>query len=361
MISILMPAYINSSEKQEWINEAVKSVQNQTLTDWELIIVDDASPYSINFDSNDERIKMVRTVNRSGPGLCRNDAAAIAKYDCLLPLDADDRLSDPDVLNIMFLTWEQNRDKIIYGDLQQLVEMDGVWREGKTFDLPEYSFEKILDLGGIIPVTAMHSFECHQKAGGWKGTLKNGLEDVEYWIAAGKAGFCGHRIPGVVLQYRKHLDSRSYLLRENRQESDMRNLIKELHKDVYEGRFPMGCCGGGRAYTPPTNGQQEQAVQPSFLASVPSNEKVWVEYTGKKSGSFGAVGRATGINYKIDGPGHKFEVHVQDLPIFQRQRGPGGQNVFVIGTVTPIIQKQSSEPIFKAQPPELTQILQLEG
>lgn len=123
----------------------------------------------------------------------------------------------------------------------------------------------------------------------------------------------------------------------------------------------MGCCGGGRAYTPPTNGQQEQAVQPSFLASVPSNEKVWVEYTGKKSGSFGAVGRATGINYKIDGPGHKFEVHVQDLPIFQRQRGPGGQNVFVIGAISPVAPKKSTEPAFKAQLPELAQILQLEG
>lgn len=358
MISLLMPAYINSTEKQEWINEAVKSVQSQTFTDWELVIVDDASPYSINLDLYDERIKIVRTVNRSGPSLCRNDAAAIAQFDCLLPLDADDLLADVDTLRNLFVIWKQNQDKIIYGDLQQLVEVEGIWREGKTFDLPEYTFEKVMDLGGIIPVTAMHSKVCHIKAGGWKGQLSQGLEDVEYWISAGKAGFCGLRVPGIVLKYRKHLESRSSLLRENRQEGDMRNLIKELHKDIYSGRYPMGCCGGGKTYVPPTNGQ-EQVVLPTMLNNVANDQKVWVEYNGQRAGSFGIVGQATGINYNIQGAKHKFEVHVRDLPIFQRQRGPGGQSVFIIGTPSPITAKKSNEPAFKAQEPELAQILEL--
>ena len=357
MISIIMAAHINSSIKQEWINEAIQSVRKQTFPNWELIIVDDASPFSINLAEPDERIKIVRTVNRSGPSLCRNDAVALSHYNCLLPLDADDKLADPEVLSLMFLVWEQNQNKIVYGDLEQLIEIDGQWREGKTFNLPEYTFDRVMELGGIIPVTAMHSKACHLAAGGWKSKLNNGLEDVEYWIAAGKAGFCGHRVRGVVLQYRKHLNSRSYLLRENRQEGDMRNLIKELHKDIYEGRYPMGCCGGGRPYTPPTN--KETVVQPSVLVDVANNEKVWVEYTGKKDGSFGVVGRATGINYKIDSPGHKFEVHVKDLGIFQKQRGPAGQNVFVVGASSPLVEKKQNEPAFKAPSPELAKIVEL--
>ncbi len=352
-----MPARIDSTKKQEWINEAVLSIQVQTFKNWELIIVDDASPYSINLEIPDERIKIVRTVNQAGPSLCRNNAASIAKFDCLLPLDADDKLHNPNVLNSLFLTWQEDKSRIVYGDLQQLLETDGIWLEGKSFDLPEYTFEKVLDLGGIIPVTAMHSKECHIKAGGWKSQLVNGLEDVEYWIAAGKAGFCGLRVPGIILQYRKHLDSRSYKLRENRQEDDARNLIKFIHKDVYEGRYPMGCCGGGRPYTPPNSGQIEQVVAPTMLMSVSQSEKVWVEYTGKKEGGFGVVGQMTSINYSIQGPGHKFEVHVKDLPIFQRQRGPGGQNVFVVGALKPQKTEISSNPPFVANEPELTQIL----
>lgn len=355
MISIVMPAHINSTLKQEWINEAVKSVYRQEFSEWELIIVDDASPFSINLEYYDERVRVVRTVNQSGPSLCRNDAVALANYECLFPLDSDDILPDPTILGKMFATWQENKDKIIYGDIQQLTEEDGHWAVGKTFNLPEYSFDKVLDLGGIIPVSAMHSKKCHTAAGGWKSQLQYGLEDVEYWISAGKAGFCGLRIPGIVLQYRKHFDSRSYLLRESKQEGDMRNLIKSLHADVYEGRYPMGCCGGGRPYTPPINGVPE--TNPTMLASVANDQKVWVEYTGKKSASFGIVGKATSINYSIQGPGHKFEVHVRDLDIFQRQRGPEG-NVFVIGAVPPSKVVNNAIPAYQAPTPELTQILQ---
>ena len=123
----------------------------------------------------------------------------------------------------------------------------------------------------------------------------------------------------------------------------------------------MGCCGGGRPYTPPTNGQVEQVVAPTMLMSVPEAEKVWVEYTGKKEGGFGVVGKMTNINYNIQGPGHKFEVHVKDLSIFQRQRGPAGQNVFVVGTPKPQKIEANSNPPFIAPQPELAQVFQLEG
>lgn len=359
MISIIMPALIDSAEKQEWLNEAIQSIQSQTFKDWELVIVDDSSPYSLPVDRSDSRIRIVKTVNRSGPSLCRNDAVALARYDCLFPLDSDDKLADPEILGHLFLVWEQNQKKIIYGDIQQLLYKDEVWRPGKVFDLPEYTFERVMDLNGIIPVSAMHSRECHMAAGGWKSKLGLGLEDVEYWIAAGKAGYCGYKIPGVVIQYRKHFSSRSYQLRENRNEGEMRNLIREMHADIYEGRFPMGCCGGGQAYVPPQNNNKQEA-QITTLDQVPSSSKVLVEYVGQRNGEFGIVGKTTNINYPINGKGHKFEVHVDDLAIFQRQRGPGGQNVFVIGATSPTIQKVSKEPSFIAQTPELTQILQLE-
>lgn len=361
MISILMPALIDSSEKQEWISEAVKSVQAQTFQDWELVIVDDASPYSINLEQPDERIRIVRTANRSGPSLCRNDAAALAKYDCLFPLDADDLLADPEVLSHLFLVWEQKQDQIIYGDLQQLEVVNGSWQHGRVFDLPEYTFEKIMDLNGIIPVSAMHSKACHEAAGGWKAKLNHGLEDVEYWIAAGKAGFCGYRLPGIVLKYRKHFSSRSYQVRENRQETDMRNLIREMHSDIYEGRFPMGCCGGGRAYVPPQNNKVQESA-PTTLDMVASNQKVWVEYAGGREGSFGVVGRNTNISYIVQGQGHKFEVHVLDLPIFQRQRGLGGKPAFLVGVPSPFPNEKkilTLEPAFKAPSPELAKILEL--
>lgn len=365
MLSILTPAYIDSIEKLEWLNEMVASVQSQILEDWELILMDDASPMAIALQVPDERIRQFRMTTRSGPALCRNTAAALARAEALLPIDADDALAGPDTLALMFSTWEKNKDKIIYGDLQRYEKLEGIWRKGRVFDLPEYTFERTLDLNGIMPITAMHSFECHQKAGGWKPELEAGLEDVEYWISAGKAGYCGQRIAEVVLLYRRHDTSRSSQLRQvNRRETEMRNLIRQKHIDVYEGRYPMGCCGGGAAYIPQeTTGQSASMVSlPSTLDQYPASEKIWVEYTGARQGSFGLVGPFTQISYTVDGPGHRLEVHINDLPKFRRS-GRGQDFNIGVGAPNGTAKKavDDGNPAYKATEPQLGQILQLDG
>ena len=60
MISIITTSYNYS----EYISETIKSVQAQTYSDWELIIVDDASTDNSveiirNFCQNDKRIKLI--------------------------------------------------------------------------------------------------------------------------------------------------------------------------------------------------------------------------------------------------------------------------------------------------------------
>lgn len=366
MISIITPAYIDTIEKLEWLNEMIASAKAQSFTDWELIIMDDASPMPINLYDADERVRTLRMVNRTGPALCRNTAVALARFQALLPVDADDVLPSHTILDKLYQAWIEDRAKIIYGDLQRLEIMDGIWRQGKVHELPEYRFTQksagingtVLDPAGTIPVTALHSKECHYAAGGWKNELEYGLEDVEYWIAAGKAGFCGKHIPEVVLLYRKYDDSRSSLLRRDKQETRMRNRIREMHQDVYRGEYPMGCCGSGAAYVPPPSNQSVSA--PLTLDMYPQSEKVWVEYVGQAQG-FGIVGQFTNHSYAIDAPGHKLEVHVSDLSKF-KHAGRGAH--FKIGVAAPngftAPPPPSGPKPFEAPEPELAQILQLD-
>lgn len=361
MISILMPAYIDSVEKLEFLNEAIRSLKSQTLQDWELLLVDDCSPYPISIAEPDDRIRQFRTVTQSGPALCRNTAAALALNECLLPFDSDDLLGSTTTLEHMYGLWAKNTDKIIYGHLQRLELKTKGWELGKVAKLPDYTFKLVLNPKGVIPVTGMHSIECHQRAGGWKAILDSGLEDLEYWIAAGKAGFCGLKIDEVTLIYRRHNNSRSANLRNSfAQETEMRRKIRNLHEDVFSGRFPMGCCGGGGSYMPPTNNQQASSVaSPTTLNQVAQNEKIWIEYVGKREGSFGMVGKFSNIGYDIKGPGHKLEVHVKDLPIF---KGSGRGNDFIIGVPAPTqTQQTNGSTPFIAQPPQLATIERLDG
>lgn len=362
MISILMPTYVDTIDKLEWLNSAIRSLKEQTIEDWELLLVDDCSPFPITLSEPDPRIRQFRTAKNSGPALCRNNAAALALNDCLLPLDSDDLLAAPDTLQKMWSEWAADPSKIVYGHLQRL-ELKGVgWERTKVSKLPEYSFKLVLNPKGVIPVSGMHSIECHRKAGGWKPQFDIGLEDLEYWIAAGKAGFCGQRVDEITLIYRRHEDSRSGRMRNSfAKETEMRRMIRELHSDVFQGRYPMGCCGGGKSYTPPEGQFQASSVAaPSSLNSYPANEKIWIEYVGRREGDFGMVGRFTNIPYEVKGPGHKLEVHLKDLPAF---KGSGRGSDFIIGVPSPmglVVTPKEDERPFVAELPQLTTIERLD-
>ena len=80
LVSIITPSF--NSEK--FIGEAIKSIKNQTYTNWELIIVDDCSSdktVSIvsDFAQFDARIKLFQLEKNSGTGVARNKALTKAK------------------------------------------------------------------------------------------------------------------------------------------------------------------------------------------------------------------------------------------------------------------------------------------
>lgn len=343
-VSIITAAYLDSPDKLAWFEECLRSVLEQDFTDYEHVVVDDGSPMDpagalAAAVGSDARFFLYRGAGRQGPAACRNTACALARGAALLPLDADDRLAGKETLRRLLDAWRPDHARVVYGDLQRLEqEADGVWRPGRTFQLPDYSFERVLDPSGIMPVTALHSIECHRAAGGWKTELDAGLEDVEYWIAAGERGYCGLRIPATTLLYRRHAGGRANVLRSVlRRETEMRNKIRELHRDSYEGRYMAGCCGGGRANVVAPSGSGSGAAaastpRPARLDQYGSGEKVWVEYIGARTASFGVSGQFTGLNYKVDGKGHRFEVHTGDLPIFRRS---GRGRDFRVGVAPP--------------------------
>ena len=368
-LSIITPALIDNNAKLQWLREMVDSVLSQSFQDWEMIIADDHSPVQPILLETDKRVRIFRMAEHSGPALARNTAVAIADGEALLPLDADDLLPAPDVLGRMYEAWKKDKTKTIYGNLQFLTKTeDGNFKTGRVVELPEYSFQAALDPRALMPVTVMHSKECHRKAGGWKPELDVGLEDVEYWIAAGKAGCCGQRINAITLLYRRHKAGRHNMMRQNYdRETAMRNKIIQLHQDVYDGRMPMGgCeCGGGKSYAPPTRSKAEMArgQQTNItLDQLSINQKVWVEYIGRREASFQLNGPFTKITYTIDGPGCRFQVHVNDLP---KLRLSGRGQDFKVGVTPPdgqpstaVIEQSVTEPPFQAGEPALATIEQ---
>lgn len=86
--SVVMPAY----NRRRLIRDAVRSVLDQTFTDFELIVVDDGSTdgtLDVLADVSDTRLTVLKQHN-AGPGAARNKGIGVAKGEYVTFLDSDD-------------------------------------------------------------------------------------------------------------------------------------------------------------------------------------------------------------------------------------------------------------------------------
>ena len=95
LVSIITPTY----NCGRFIGETIESVQAQTYTGWEMIIVDDCSSDNTRkvveeYQKNDSRIQYYCLEKNSGAAIARNIALQLAKGRWIAFLDSDD-LWDP--------------------------------------------------------------------------------------------------------------------------------------------------------------------------------------------------------------------------------------------------------------------------
>ena len=117
-ISVIMPIY----NDEENIIDSVSSVLNQSLTEIELICVDDGSTdNSLNllndFAEKDNRIRVFSQINQ-GSGKARNKGISEAKGEYIAFLDSDDQMVDKDALNQLYAEGKKNNLDMVSGGIQ---------------------------------------------------------------------------------------------------------------------------------------------------------------------------------------------------------------------------------------------------
>lgn len=89
LVSIIVPLY----NKEEYIEETIKNIKEQSYSNWELIIIDDCSKdnsYSIAKKYTSEKIYVIKNNKRQGVSKTRNKGLAKAKGRFICFQDADD-------------------------------------------------------------------------------------------------------------------------------------------------------------------------------------------------------------------------------------------------------------------------------
>lgn len=112
MISIIIPLY----NAARFIAETLQSVQAQTYTDWECLVIDDGSTDNgaeivLRMAQADTRIRYVYQSN-AGPSAARNHGLRLAKGDYIQFLDADDWFP-PQRFERMLAAYQQTSEKVI--------------------------------------------------------------------------------------------------------------------------------------------------------------------------------------------------------------------------------------------------------
>lgn len=122
LVSIITPVY----NSQDYLEETILSVLNQTYSNWELLLIDDCSidnSYEIikKYLEKDERIKYLKNDKNSGPAITRNKGIEKAKGEYIAFLDSDD-LWYENKLERQISFMQTNNIVISHGDYEMIDE-----------------------------------------------------------------------------------------------------------------------------------------------------------------------------------------------------------------------------------------------
>lgn len=338
-ISVIMPVRAYDEDNVGWLVEAIESVQAQTYTEWQLIIINDQSEVPLDavrpYLRDDRILARKTTPEASGVAYARNLGASLAAGQFLLPVDHDDILP-PRAMATLLEAWEAGGKDygVVYGD----VESFGV-NFRRHMDMPKFFFATLLRTL-IMPIGSLHEKSAWKEIGGWDSTFQIGLEDWEYWIRMAVNGYHGYHVEDVVYHYRRHAKGRLASLRgDPSKHEEAKALIHQKYEEYYNGREPKMCRGCGRGAPVGHRPAHQPAPVPimAAVASVAQQDRTLVKYIGSREGSFGVRGKASGWNYTVPGghgcqviaPDGKPGVHRDDVQYFRRY---GGGGTFMVGS-----------------------------
>ncbi len=311
-IAVVMAVRLMGSQDYEWLLEAITSVERQTFTDWELVIVVDKGLLTISVPEH-PKIKTLHLPTHKGPGAARNAGVKATSAPWLLGFDADDRLK-PDTLALFY----QHRceAQIVYGDFEWIGDLQGVKR------INGWNLDDLQHLRGPVGITALLSRKAWELAGGWREDLE-GLEDVELWIRLTELGVCGKHLDAVTFDYRRHAGSRTDNLRANGVANATH--IKAMHANFMKGDIRMGCVGCPEGKVVMATGSNDGTIQ--------------LKYVGPALGSFNTPGApATGNRYRIEGRGSYVNVDPRDVEYLQ-SFNRGGYPEFIVEVIEPVVSQ----------------------
>jgi glycosyltransferase involved in cell wall biosynthesis len=208
-VSVIVPAY----GVADLLGEALASLQRQSFTDWEAIVVDDGAPDDVagavaRF-AGDPRIRLLATDNQ-GVATARARAIAAARAPILALLDGDDQY-EADYLATMVAAIGEDPgigfvccDATLFG----AVAREGQAYSARTAQVPPVTLARVLTRDFNVFTAATIRREAFVGAGGYDPALRT-AEDFDLWIRILESGWTARYVPRRLARYRRRSGSLS--------------------------------------------------------------------------------------------------------------------------------------------------------
>ncbi len=226
LVSVITPTY----NTEVFISDTIDSVRAQSYTNWELILVDDASSdrtVSIlhEYAAIDDRIKVHVLETNAGAAIARNTAIEKASGSYIAFLDADD-LWKPEKLAKQ-ITFMQEKDIAVCFSSYELMNEEGISLEKMIKALPKVDYNKMLKSNYIGNLTGIYNAEKLGKV--YMPNIRK-RQDWALWLSLVKKVGFAYSLEAPLARYR---------VRDNSISSNKLNLLK-YNYSIYRKALKFG-------------------------------------------------------------------------------------------------------------------------
>lgn len=173
-VSVIVPLY----NYADLLPRALDSIMAQRETDWECVIVDDASTddgadVAGMCAENDERFRLVCHDRNLGLSAARNTGFAAARGRYLMLLDPDDEYLPHAIGRLLYWMRQHPETAMAFGNFR--------WPDGSPGTAEPYCWETLAD-HDYIPCQATMLDRYAREPAGWNDTGLRHAEDWDWWL-----------------------------------------------------------------------------------------------------------------------------------------------------------------------------------
>jgi glycosyltransferase involved in cell wall biosynthesis len=206
--NVIVTVLIATYNRARYIADAILSVQAQTFTQWQIIVLDDASTDDTEsivrkLTEQDPRITYIKHAQNKGIAGNRNAGLALAQSPYVAILDSDDLWTDPRKLEAQIAHLDSHTSCVAIGTQVSVIDENGTKTGEIKYETDDAGIRAhFLRRNQFAQSSIVYRLAAVRAVGGYNGSYTVN-DDFDLWLSLGSQGSFAN-LPEAMAAYREH-------------------------------------------------------------------------------------------------------------------------------------------------------------